>query len=72
MAIVLEQLKKIYELCGDRITIKGSAVTGYGEDLIKNAFHCDLGLVETVAHYSAAQPLQSRTWTSSSTSAGRT
>ena len=54
VAIVLEQLKKIYALCGDRICIKGAAVTGYGEDLIKNAFSCDLGLVETVAHYKAA------------------
>ena len=54
VAIVLEQLKKIYAMCGDRITIKGAAVTGYGEDLIKNAFSCDLGLVETMAHYKAA------------------
>ena len=54
VAIVLEQLREIYRLCGDRIRIKGSAVTGYGEDLIKNAFSCDLGLVETVAHYRAA------------------
>ncbi len=54
VAIVLEQLKEIYRLCGHRIAIKGSAVTGYGEDLIKNAFSCDLGLVETVAHYKAA------------------
>ncbi len=54
VAIVLDQLKTIYGLCGDRIVIKGSAVTGYGEDLIKNAFSCDLGLVETVAHYRAA------------------
>ena len=54
VSIVKEQLDKIYQLCGDRITIRGSAVTGYGEDLIKNAFRCDLGLVETVAHYNAA------------------
>ena len=54
VAIVLEQLREIYRLCGDRLKIKGSAVTGYGEDLIKNAFSCDLGLVETVAHYRAA------------------
>ena len=54
VAIVLDQLKKIYQMCGDRIQIKGAAVTGYGEDLIKNAFSCDLGLVETVAHYKAA------------------
>ena len=54
VSVVLEQLKVIYGLCGDRITVKGAAVTGYGEDLIKNAFGCDLGLVETVAHYNAA------------------
>ena len=54
VAITLEQLREIYRLCGDRVKIKGSAVTGYGEDLIKNAFSCDLGLVETVAHYRAA------------------
>ncbi len=55
IAIVKEQLEKIYEICGDRIVIRGSAVTGYGEDLIKNAFRCDLGLVETVAHLNAAR-----------------
>ena len=54
VSIVLEQLKEIYRLCGDRIQIRGAAVTGYGEDLIKNAFSCDLGLVETMAHYKAA------------------
>jgi len=54
VAIVLEQLREIHRLCGARIKIRGSAVTGYGEDLIKNAFSCDLGLVETVAHYRAA------------------
>ena len=54
VAIVLEQLRTIYAMCGDRIVIRGAAVTGYGEDLIKNAFSCDLGLVETMAHYKAA------------------
>ena len=29
--------------CGDRITIAGCAVTGYGEELIKHAFHADDG-----------------------------
>ena len=55
VSIVREQLEKIYALCGDRIQIRGSAVTGYGEDLILNAFRCDLGLVETVAHLNAAR-----------------
>ncbi|MBR2354549.1 MAG: 2-hydroxyacyl-CoA dehydratase [Clostridia bacterium] len=55
VSIVKEQLEKIYELCGDRVRIAGSAVTGYGEELIKHAFHMDLGLVETIAHYTAAK-----------------
>jgi len=29
--------------------------TGYGEDLAKNAFHADYGVVETVAHFTAAR-----------------
>lgn len=53
--IVKDELAKIYELCGDRITIAGSAVTGYGEELIKNAFSVDYGVVETIAHYTAAK-----------------
>lgn len=32
-----------------------SAVTGYGEDIVKNAFAVDIGLVETVAHFTAAK-----------------
>ncbi len=52
--IVREQLCHLYELCGDKIVIAGSAVTGYGEDLIKNAFNIDAGLVETMAHLKAA------------------
>ena len=54
VAIVLEQLRTIYAMCGDRIVIRGAAVTGYGEDLNKNAFSCDLGLGETMAHDKAA------------------
>ncbi|MBQ8432165.1 MAG: 2-hydroxyacyl-CoA dehydratase [Clostridia bacterium] len=55
VAVVKEQLEKIYGLCGERIAIKGSAVTGYGEELIKAAFGVDLGVVETIAHYTAAK-----------------
>ena len=54
VSVVLDQLHQIYDLCGDRITIAGSAVTGYGEDLITAAFQVDTGLVETVAHFRAA------------------
>ena len=54
VSVILEQMKEIYRLCGDRIKIAGSAVTGYGEDLITSAFQVDAGLVETVAHFRAA------------------
>ena len=53
--IVQEQLGHIYDLCSDRIKICGSAVTGYGEELIKSAFGVDIGVVETIAHYTAAR-----------------
>ena len=52
--IVIEKLKEIYALAGGRIKILGSAVTGYGEDLIKAAIKADFGIVETVAHFKAA------------------
>ena len=53
--IVREELEKIYSLCGQSITIAGSAVTGYGEELIKHAFGIDHGIVETMAHFGAAK-----------------
>ncbi len=53
--VIHEQLKKLYNLCGDRVHIVSSAVTGYGEALIKSAFGVDHGLVETVAHFRAAR-----------------
>ena len=52
--IVRDYLKELYDEFPD-IEIAGSAVTGYGEDMIKNAFRIDNGLVETVAHYTAAK-----------------
>ena len=53
--IVREQLKKIYEACGDRVHIRYAVSTGYGEELIQHAFHLDDGIVETIAHFKAAQ-----------------
>ncbi len=35
----------------------GTAVTGYGEDLVRNVFGLDLGLVETIAHLRAAREM---------------
>lgn len=54
-SVIEGQLKYIYQNYGEQIIIKGSAVTGYGEELIKEAFTLDAGLVETMAHLKAAQ-----------------
>lgn len=51
---IADQLKRIYSEMNDGITIKGSAVTGYGEELIKSGLSIDHGIVETVAHFKAA------------------
>lgn len=53
--LIKEQLTYLYSIIGDRIKVRGSAVTGYGEELIKNAFSIDEGIVETIAHYTAAK-----------------
>lgn len=55
VSLVLEQLTKLRAQCGERVKICGSAATGYGEDLIRHAFRVDAGLVETIAHYTAAR-----------------
>lgn len=50
-------LKKCAELATKAkvaINIKGSCVTGYGEDLIRKAYKFDFGIVETIAHYMGA------------------
>lgn len=52
--IITEKIKEIYKLSDDRINIVSSAVTGYGEDLIKAGLGIDYGIVETVAHFKAA------------------
>ena len=54
MPIIKDFLEKLYEECPD-IDIASSAVTGYGEEIIKNAFMVDYGIVETVAHFTAAK-----------------
>ncbi|MBE6543507.1 MAG: 2-hydroxyglutaryl-CoA dehydratase [Ruminococcaceae bacterium] len=51
--IIREYLLDLYKSFKD-IEIGGVAVTGYGEAIVKHAFHADLGIVETVAHYTAA------------------
>ena len=52
--MVRETLLDLYQkhpgLCIQSVT-----TTGYGEELMKKAFRCDYGLVETVAHFTAAR-----------------
>lgn len=53
--VIQGEMEKIYDLTGENIRITASAVTGYGEELIKAAFGVDFGVVETVAHFTAAE-----------------
>lgn len=48
-------LKDIYTLLPESAKIVYSAVTGYGEGLIKTALGIDIGEIETIAHYKAAE-----------------
>lgn len=52
--IVKDFISHIYKINPD-VKIKNSAVTGYGEEIIKNAFGVDVGIVETIAHLTAAK-----------------
>lgn len=52
--IIKAFLEEVYEI-NPNITVASSAVTGYGEDIIKNAFGVDYGIVETIAHFTAAK-----------------
>ncbi len=52
--VIRKCLLEVYQIMGDHIRIVGSSVTGYGEELIKHAFHVDNGVVETLAHFTAA------------------
>jgi predicted CoA-substrate-specific enzyme activase len=50
----INALRDLYSKLNDNIQIVNSAVTGYGEHLIKAALKIDIGEIETVAHYKAA------------------
>lgn len=54
---IVKELKEIYAQAKD-IKIISSAVTGYGENLIKSCLKVEYGLVETIAHYKAASFFQ--------------
>ena len=52
--LVRDFLQELYKKYPD-IDIRSSASTGYGEEIIKNAFGLDMGVVETIAHFTAAK-----------------
>ena len=52
--VVRDTLIEMYEKY-PKVNIVSSAVTGYGEDMMKNALGIDIGVVETVAHFTAAK-----------------
>ena len=54
LPLIKEQLIKIYQ-AHPGLHVASVTTTGYGEELVKNAFRCDYGLVETVAHFTAAK-----------------
>lgn len=48
-------IKEIYFFLPDKAKLGYTAVTGYGEALLKAALKIDIGEIETVAHYKAAK-----------------
>ena len=52
--LIREVLQKLYEE-HPALHVASVTTTGYGEDLTQNAFHTDYGVVETVAHFTAAR-----------------
>lgn len=52
--VVIDALKEMYSKYPN-VNIVSGAVTGYGEDMIKAALDVEYGVVETVAHFTAAK-----------------
>ena len=48
-------LRELYELLPEKAYIANTVTTGYGENLIKAAFKADMGEIETMAHFRAAE-----------------
>lgn len=51
----MNMFKELYSLLPAKAYIANVTATGYGEGLIKAAFKADLGEIETMAHYKAAE-----------------
>lgn len=54
LAAAKKIVTEIYSLLPADAFIAKSGITGYGEALLKEALHVDMGEVETIAHYQAA------------------
>ena len=50
-----EMLQELYSQLPKNAYIAKTTVTGYGEGLIKAAYRADYGIIETMAHYKAAE-----------------
>ncbi len=48
-------LEELYQQMPEACYIANTTVTGYGEGLIKAGFNADYGIIETMAHYKAAE-----------------
>lgn len=55
---VIEIVTELYEQLPGGVTLSKCTVTGYGEALMKAALHADIGEIETIAHYKAAEHFQ--------------
>ena len=51
----IKALKELYSLMPEKARIVNSTVSGYGEGLLKAALNIDIGEIETIAHYKAAE-----------------
>ena len=54
MKTAVQALRSLYCQLPNEARIVNSAVTGYGEGLVKAALGVDIGEIETIAHYKAA------------------
>ena len=54
LAAAKKIVAEVYRRLPEKAFIAKAGITGYGESLLKEALHLDLGEVETIAHYQAA------------------
>lgn len=54
LPLIRQVLLELYS-AHPELQVASVTATGYGEELVKNAFQADVGVVETVAHFTAAR-----------------